>query len=49
VIVNLIDTENWSSISAAIVGRSGPAATVFNDGYAAAGRAVSLLTETWAR
>lgn len=39
---------NLSSI-AALVGRSGPAAPVFNDGYAAAGRAVSLLTETWAR
>ncbi len=34
---------------AALVGRSGPAAPVFNDGYAAANRAVSLLTETWAR
>ena len=39
---------NLSSI-AAIVGRSGPAAPVFSDGYAAASRAVSLLTETWAR
>lgn len=39
---------NLSSI-AAIVGRAGPAAPVFNDGYAAASRAVSLLTETWAR
>lgn len=39
---------NFSSI-AGIVGRSGPAAAVFNDGYAAASRAVSLLTETWAR
>jgi len=39
---------NFSSI-AALVGRSGPAAAVFNDGYAAANRAVSLLTETWAR
>jgi len=39
---------NFSSI-AGIVGRSGPAAPVFNDGYAAASRAVSLLTETWAR
>nr|MCU0540114.1 SDR family oxidoreductase [Desulfobacterales bacterium] len=39
---------NLSSI-AALVGRSGPAAPVFNDGYAAANRAVSLLTETWAR
>jgi 3-oxoacyl-[acyl-carrier protein] reductase len=39
---------NLSSI-AAVVGRAGPAAPVFNDGYAAANRAVSLLTETWAR
>ncbi|MCP4021618.1 MAG: SDR family oxidoreductase [Desulfobacteraceae bacterium] len=39
---------NISSI-AAIVGRSGPAAAVFNDGYAAANRGVSSLTETWAR
>jgi 3-oxoacyl-[acyl-carrier protein] reductase len=39
---------NFSSI-AAIVGRSGPAGKVFNDGYAAANRGVSLLTETWAR
>lgn len=39
---------NLSSI-AAIVGRSGPAGYVFNDGYAAANRGVSLLTETWAR
>jgi 3-oxoacyl-[acyl-carrier protein] reductase len=39
---------NFSSI-AAVVGRSGAAAPVFNDGYAAACRAVSLLTETWAR
>ncbi len=39
---------NISSI-AAIVGRSGPAAPLFNDGYAAANRAVSSLTETWAR
>jgi 3-oxoacyl-[acyl-carrier protein] reductase len=39
---------NFSSI-AGIVGRSGPAAPVFNDGYSAASRAVSLLTETWAR
>ncbi len=39
---------NLSSI-AAIVGRSGPAGWVFNDGYAAANRGVSLLTETWAR
>ena len=39
---------NFSSI-AAIVGRSGPAGMIFNDGYAAANRGVSLLTETWAR
>ena len=39
---------NLSSI-AAIVGRSGPAGPVFNEGYAAANRGVSLLTETWAR
>lgn len=39
---------NLSSI-AGIVGRTGPAALVFNDGYAAANRAVAALTETWAR
>ena len=39
---------NFSSI-AGIVGRSGPASLVFNDGYAAAQRGISLLTETWAR
>ena len=39
---------NFSSI-AAIVGRSGPAGMVFNDGYAAANRGVASLTETWAR
>lgn len=39
---------NISSV-AAITGRSGPAALVFNDGYSAACRGVSLLTETWAR
>ena len=39
---------NISSI-AAITGRSGPAAMVFNDGYAAANRGISSLTETWAR
>lgn len=39
---------NFSSI-AAIVGRSGPAGMVFNDGYAAANRGVSSLTETWSR
>ena len=39
---------NFSSI-AGVCGRTGPAAVVFNDGYAAACRGVSLLTETWAR
>jgi len=39
---------NFSSI-AGIVGRSGPASLIFNDGYAAAQRGISLLTETWAR
>jgi 3-oxoacyl-[acyl-carrier protein] reductase len=39
---------NISSI-AGMVGRSGPAGLVFNDGYAAANRGISLLTETWAR
>jgi 3-oxoacyl-[acyl-carrier protein] reductase len=39
---------NFSSI-AGIVGRCGPAGPIFNDGYAAANRAISLLTETWAR
>jgi len=39
---------NLSSI-AAIVGRSGPAGMIFNDGYAAANRGISSLTETWAR
>jgi 3-oxoacyl-[acyl-carrier protein] reductase len=39
---------NFSSI-AGIVGRSGPASYVFNDGYATANRGISLLTETWAR
>jgi 3-oxoacyl-[acyl-carrier protein] reductase len=39
---------NFSSI-AAIVGRSGPAGKVFNDGYAAANRGIASLTETWAR
>ncbi len=39
---------NISSI-AGITGRSGPAGLVFNDGYAAANRAISSLTETWAR
>lgn len=39
---------NLSSV-AGIVGRSGPAALVFNDAYALANRGVSSLTETWAR
>ncbi|MEH0022415.1 MAG: SDR family oxidoreductase [Desulfobacter sp.] len=39
---------NLSSV-AGMVGRTGPAALVFNDGYAAANRAVTTLTETWAR
>lgn len=39
---------NISSI-AGLVGRAGPARYVFNDGYSAANRGVSLLTETWAR
>ncbi|MBW1896500.1 MAG: SDR family oxidoreductase [Deltaproteobacteria bacterium] len=39
---------NISSI-AGCIGRSGPAGRVFNDGYAAANRAVSSFTEAWAR
>jgi 3-oxoacyl-[acyl-carrier protein] reductase len=39
---------NISSI-AGLVGRAGPAGLIFNDGYSAANRAISLLTETWAR
>jgi len=39
---------NLSSI-AGMVGRAGPAGYIFNEGYAAANRGVSLLTETWAR
>lgn len=39
---------NISSI-AGICGRSGPAGLIFNDGYAAASRAVSSFTEIWAR
>ena len=39
---------NISSI-AGITGRSGPAGIIFSDGYAAANRAVSSFTETWAR
>ncbi len=34
---------------AGIVGRSGPAGMIFNDGYAAANRAITSFTETWAR
>jgi 3-oxoacyl-[acyl-carrier protein] reductase len=39
---------NISSI-AGEVGRAGPAGLVFNDAYAAANRAVSSFTKTWAR
>ena len=39
---------NISSI-AGIAGRSGPVSVVFNEGYSAANRGLSLLTETWAR
>ena len=39
---------NFSSI-AGIVGRSGPASYLFNEGYSTASRGISLLTETWAR
>ena len=39
---------NISSI-AGLIGRAGPAGRVFNDGYAAANRAISSFTETWAR
>lgn len=39
---------NISSI-AGVIGRSGPAGLIFNDGYAAANRAISSFTETWAR
>ena len=39
---------NISSM-AGIVGRSGPASYLYNEGYAAANRGISLLTETWAR
>lgn len=34
---------------AGLVGRSGPAGIIFNDGYSAANRAISSFTETWAR
>lgn len=45
------DNANVINISsvAGIVGRSGPAALVFNDAYALANRGVSSMTETWAR
>ena len=39
---------NFSSI-AGITGRSGPAGSIFNEGYSAANRGISSLTETWAR
>lgn len=39
---------NISSI-AGLIGRAGPAGLLFSDGYAAANRGVSSLTETWAR
>jgi 3-oxoacyl-[acyl-carrier protein] reductase len=39
---------NISSI-AGVVGRSGPASYIFNEGYSAINRGISLLTETWAR
>ena len=39
---------NLSSI-AGIIGRTGPAGLIFNDGYGAANRGVSSFTETWAR
>lgn len=39
---------NISSISG-LTGRSGPAASFFNDAYSAANRAISSFTETWAR
>ena len=39
---------NISSISG-IVGRTGPAGLIFNDGYGAANLAVSSFTRTWAR
>lgn len=39
---------NFSSI-AGIVGRSGPASLLFNEGYSTANRGISNLTETWAR
>lgn len=39
---------NISSV-AGLTGRSGPAGLIYSDGYSAANRAVSSLTETWAR
>lgn len=39
---------NISSI-AAVVGRSGPAELLFNDGYSAANTGISSFTRTWAR
>ncbi len=39
---------NFSSI-AGITGRCGPVSYLFNEGYSAANRGISLLTETWAR
>jgi len=39
---------NISSI-AGLIGRSGPAGLLFNDGYSAANRSISILTKTWAR
>ncbi|MDY6792747.1 MAG: SDR family oxidoreductase [Thermodesulfobacteriota bacterium] len=39
---------NFSSI-AGMTGRCGPAGYIFNEGYSAANRGISLLTETWAR
>lgn len=39
---------NISSI-AGIIGRSGPASYLYNDGYSCANRGLQLLTETWAR
>ncbi|MBU1171755.1 MAG: SDR family oxidoreductase [Proteobacteria bacterium] len=39
---------NFSSISG-MVGRSGPVSYLFNEGYSALNRGISLLTETWAR
>ena len=39
---------NISSVSG-MIGRSGPAAAFFHDGYSAANRAIQSFTETWAR